>query len=340
MNLSWSAMSRCACEPRRRAHRCVSLALVAVVVLSGCSIGGSDDVAPTATVPAVSGPTTGVSSGVAAPRLVGELADRIDAAWRAVGSYRVTTVQGTGDLALIPLPAPPVSGALPEAGATYQSAIDEVVLPDQRHYLEISGGGVSEFTAAGGRVYARGRFTQLAIRPDIDAATWVNLDPSFISPDSSIGQFLSGFIGPEAAAFRSPLADLQPDTRERALTPIDPIVVGDRQCAAYRWTETGQTGEAMTRTVSIDAAGLPCSLEFTAGDYSSRVVWDVYNGIAPITAPEGAVTVGETLEMGAGPASPAAGTDGPPATPVAPGEPSDPLATPVAVDPVATSAGG
>ena len=206
-------------------------------------------------------------------------------------------------------------------------------MPDQRHYLEISGGGVSEFTAAGGQVYARGRFTQLAIRPDLDAVTWVSLDPSFIAPDSSIGQFLSGFIGPEAAAFRSPLADLQPDTRERELTPLDPVMVGDRQCAAYRWTDTGQTGDAMTRIVSIDAAGLPCSLEFTAGDYTSRVVWDAYNGIAPIIAPEGAVSVGQTLDMGTGAATPPAGVDGPAATPVAPAAPPDPAATPVAVPP-------
>ena len=292
----------------------VPVLLVLGLLLSGCSIGGGDDeVAPTAPAPAVSG----TAGGTAAPRLVGELADRINASWSSVRSYRATTVQGTGDLALVPLPTTPDAAAPPaDPNATWEAVVDEIVLPDQRHYLESSGGAISEFSAVGGRVYARGRFTQIAIRPDLDATTWVNLDPAFISPDSTIGGFLSAFSGADAAAYRAPLADLQPDTRERELTAAGTIDVGGRSCAAYRWVDTSETGDPMTRMVSIDSAGLPCSLEFSAGDYSSRTIWDMFSRVPTIVAPAESVTVGQTLDLGSASGTPAAGVEETPATPV------------------------
>ena len=314
-----------------------------MIVLSGCSIGGGGDESPTPTA----APVSGEDGAVTGPRLVGELADRINIAWLSVRSYRATTVQGSGDLSTIPPPSTPVSaGEQPDPNATWQSVVDEIVLPDQRHYLESIGGSISEFTAVGGRVYARGRFSQLAVRPDLDATTWVNLDPAFISADSTIGQFLGAFVGADAAAFQAPLADLQPDTRERELTAMGMVDVGGRPCSAYRWVDTDETGEAMTRVVSIDATGLPCSLEFTAGDYTSRVTWDGFNTLPTIVAPAESVTVGETLDMGTAGGTPAPVIDGAAATPVAA---SDPGATPVAVgtpaeaatpDPMATPIGG
>lgn len=296
---------------RRSMTRLVPVLLVLVLVFSGCSIGsGDDEAAPTATA------VPGTTVGTAAPRLVGELADRINASWLSVASYRATTVQGSGDLALVPLPTTPNAAAPPpDPNATWEAVVDEIVLPDQRHYLESSGGANSEFSAVGGRVYARGRFTQIAIRPDLDATTWVNLDPAFISPDSTIGQFLSAFAGGEAAAYRAPLADLQPDTRERELTAAGTIDVGGRPCTAFRWVDTGETGDS-TRVVSIDASGLPCSLEITAGEYSSRTTWDLYGQVPAIVAPAESVTVGQTLGLGTAGGTPGAGVDAPAATPV------------------------
>lgn len=307
----------------------VPVLLGLLLVLSGCSIRGSDDELPTPTQVAVSG-GDGAATG---PRLVGELAEQINTAWLSVQSYRVTTVQGSGDLSAIPLPSTPVSAAAPaDPNATWQSVVDEIILPDQRHYLESSGGSISEFTAVGGRVYARGRFSQLAVRPDLDATTWVNLDPTFISADSTIGQFLSAFIGGDAAAFRSPLADLQSDTREQELTAIGTVDAGGRRCSGYQWMEPDDAGDPMTRIVRIDAAGLPCSLEFTAGGYTSRVTWDSYNLVPAIVVPAESVTVGETLDMGTAGATPAT-VPTPRATPVAVSPSAgattpEPLATP------------
>lgn len=315
-----SALIRSGCPSR---WRLAPVLLALLLILSGCSIGG-DDASPTPTVPAV----PAVDGAVAGPRVVGELADQINNAWLSVRSYRVTTVQGSGDLSAIPLPSAPVSAAVPpDPNATWQSVVDEIVLPDQRHYLESSGGSISEFTAVGGRVYARGRFSQLAVRPDLDATTWVNLDPAFISVDSTIGQFLTAFIGGDAAAFRAPLTDLQPDTRERELTALGRTDVSGRTCSAYQWVDTSETGDPMTRIVSIDATGLPCSLAFTAGDYTSRVTWDSYNGLPAIVAPAESVTVGETLDMGTVGGTPVSTIDGAAATPVAVPEPDG---TPVA----------
>ncbi len=309
----------------------VPVLLVLGLVLSGCSIGGgNDEAAPTTTALAVQG----TAGGTVAPRLVGELADRINASWSSVRSYRATTVQGSGDLALVPLPTTPDAAAPPaDPNATWEAVVDEIVLPDQRHYLESSGGAISEFSAIGGRVYARGRFTQIAIRPDLDATTWVNLDPAFISPDSTIGGFLSAFSGGDAAAYRAPLADLQPDTRERELTAAGTIDVGGRSCAAYRWVDTSDTGDPMTRMVSIDSSGLPCSLEFTAGDYSGRTTWDMYSQVPAIVAPVESVTVGQTLDMGTASGMPGADVDGAAATPAVPNAAGTPdsAATPAVV---------
>jgi hypothetical protein len=314
--------------------RLLTVALAASLVLTGCSIGGDDDPEPTATVattgapagaPATTGgtPAAGAGANAAAPepRVVGDLVDRIALAWVGVSSYRTTTVQGTGDLSAIPLPGTPVAGAgaPPLDAPTTQAAIDEVVLPNQRRYLESSSGAVSEFLATGDTVFVRGRYAQVSIRPDLDATTWVNLDPRFISADSPVGQVLDQFAAPGTAAFRPPLADLQPDTRALELEAVGPVEVGGRACQAYRWTSTTPTGEAVTRTLSVDASGLPCALDFAAGDYGSRTTWDGFNGVAPITAPEVWVTVGETLDMGTG-GTPAVDPPGaaqpPPATPI------------------------
>ncbi len=284
-----------------------------ILVLSGCSVGGGRGETPTPTA----APGAGRDGAVSGPRLVGELADQINTAWLSVRSYRVTTVQGSGDLAAIPTPSAPVSAAAPpDPNATWQAVVDEIVLPDQRHYLESNGGSISEFTAVQGRVYARGRFSQLAIRPDLDATTWVNLDPAFISADSTIGQFLTAFMGGDAAAFRSPLSDLQPDTREQELTAIGAIEAGGRSCSAYQWVDTSETGDQMTRIVSIDASGLPCSLEFLAGDYTSRATWDSFNLVPPIVAPVESVTVTETLDMGTSAGTPVPAIDGAEVMPV------------------------
>ena len=92
--------------PTRR-PQLVPVLLGILLVLSGCSIGGGDDEPPTPTAPPISG------AAVAGPRLVGELADQINSAWLSVRSYRVTTIQGTGDLLEIPPPSAPVPAATP-----------------------------------------------------------------------------------------------------------------------------------------------------------------------------------------------------------------------------------
>ena len=332
-----------------RSVRLLPLMLAALLLLSGCSGGGGSD-QPTATSATLEQPSgvqasgsqpSGGQAAEAAPRVVGDLVNRIGGGWQGVTSFRATTRQGTGDIASIPLPQPPVSGAIPpeSAGSGPQAVVDEVILPDRRHYLENSGGAVSEYIAAGGSVFARGRFTQVSVRPDLDATTWVNLDPAFISTDSPIGQFLSQFAGSGSAAFRAPLADLQPDTRTLTLTDRGPVDVGGHACHAWQWKETGAAGDLMTRVVSIDVQNLPCSLEFDSGDYHSRTVWDGFNAIPNITAPTGWVTVGSTLgiETGAGTPSATEGTPAPPGLPATPfgaglpataGAPATPITAP------------
>jgi hypothetical protein len=255
----------------------------------------------------------------APPRTVGELADRVTAAWPTVTSYRSVTTQGSTDDPPVELPVPlevatPVPlGSVPESSQAY---IDEVVLPDRRHQLTSQGGQISEFIVVNGRVYVRGRFAQVAIRPDLEATTWVDLDPSRIAPDSPIGFFIAGFAEPTAPAFASPLSDLLSDTRARELTPVGEIEVEGRTCQSYQWAETTSDGASLTRIIAVGADNLPCLIELDAGGYVSRTTYSGYNEPITIEAPAGAVTVGETLGM-PGQASPAAGTDAvsTPATP-------------------------
>lgn len=321
-------------------------AVLVVAVLAAC--GDDDDADPTATTSAGDAPTATLASGAgttggtpagsgqltvpgagtplaaqnqAPPRTVGELADRVAAAWPAVTSYRSVTTQGPTDAPPVELPVPPdvatpvPLGAVPESSQAY---VDEVVMPDRRHQLASQGGQVSEFIAAGGRVYVRGRFAQVTIRPDLDPATWVDLDPSRISPDSPIGFFMAGFADPASPAFASPLRDLLPDTRTRELTPVGEIEIEGRICQSYQWVETTSDGAAMTRTIAIGADNLPCLIELEAGGYVSRTTYSGYNEPIRIEAPAGAVPVGQTGIMPGQEASPAAGTDAVAPTPATP----------------------
>ncbi len=297
-----------------RTGRLVVALLASVLVLAGCSSGG-DEPTPTAAPPtsfATTGPVgpAGTAQPVtppATPRVVGDLVDRIALSWVGISSYRTTTIQGTGDLASIPLPGTPTAGLTPidPNAPSSQAAIDEIVLPDQRHYLESSNGSVSEFLATEGSVFARGRYTQIAVRPDLDPTTWVNLDPTFIDAESPVGQVLAQFAPVTSSVFRPPLSDLQPETRALELVPAGEVTVDGRSCTAWSWTDTGSTGEAMTRTLSVDADGRPCALEFRSGDYASRTTWDSFDAIAPMAAPSDWVSVGQTLDMTGGATPPA-----------------------------------
>jgi hypothetical protein len=231
-----------------RVPRLALTALLVVGVLAACSREDDEQQAvttqpaPTATAgtPGGEGQLTvpGQGSPLAEqpetpPRTVGELADRVAAAWPSVTSYRSVTTQGSTDEPPPALPVPPELatpvplGSVPESSQSY---IDEVVLPDRRHQLVSQGGQISEFIAVNGRVYVRGRFSQVTIRPDLEATTWVDLDPSRISPDSPIGFFIAGFADPTAPAFASPLGDLLPENRAQELTAGGDIDVEWRTC--------------------------------------------------------------------------------------------------------------
>ena len=108
-----------------RSIRLLLLAVVALILLSGCSIGGGGD-EPTPTLAPATQPSGAQANGdqsvATAPRIAGDLADRIGVAWQGVTSFRATTRQGTGDIASIPLPQPPVSGAIPPETVWHRSA--------------------------------------------------------------------------------------------------------------------------------------------------------------------------------------------------------------------------
>lgn len=255
------------------------------------------DAAPAAGSPS-GAPAAAGTPGAAAPRTVGELADRVAAAWAGIGAYRIVETTGAEGAPPPPLPVTPAPGATPPAASGAApgpaSSIDEVILPDRRHLLIGEAGGTTEFVAVGGRIAARGDYARIGIRPSLDPTTWVALDPVGFAPDSPLAGFVADFAGPAARAFAPPLANLSAETRARELTPLGPVAVEGRACEAYRVADTTATGDRVEVTLAVDAAGLPCSEETRAGGTSTRRTYGAFNAVPPIAFPADAVPLSGT----------------------------------------------
>ena len=218
------------------------------------------------------------------PRTVGELADRVAAAWASVRSYRIVSSDGLPAVATPALVSPAAS---PGAGPGGFVVTEEVVLPDRRHQTIVDGGVVSaEFLAVGGRIFLRGGFAQ-AVMPGLAPDAWIELDPVQIDPASRIYLPVQGLLQP----IRAPYANLSEDVRMRDLSPLGPVTVEGRTCDAYAVVNTTQTGERIDVTVAIGPDGLPCLEETRAGGIVNRTVYGAYNEPFAIDIPTNVVNV-------------------------------------------------
>jgi hypothetical protein len=203
------------------------VALGLSLALAGCGSDSKPDPTPTATT--TPEPT------------VGELADRIAAAWTGVSTYRMVSrnVEAAG--------TPVAQG---QAEIVY-----EVVMPDRKHWISISEGKViSESVVIGSDVYLRGSSTE-PVTPG--AGGWFAVDPASLDPESQEAMQIEAIMGPVLP----PYAGLSQDERGRTAKPLGAINVNGQECQAYQIVDTTETGERVDVTLAMNVDDLPCSIQ-------------------------------------------------------------------------------
>ena len=230
--------------------RVLLMALVLPLLVAGGAV-------PLQAAPATPPPAT--------PRTLGELENRVTAAWTGVHSYRSTTTlttssADTGDALASPGPV----------GAVV-ALVDDVVLPDRRRRMtRIDGEVAAEAIAIAGRLCVRGTLAEFAGGGANDDAGWVEVDLAAVDSTSQIGIVFAELAGP----IQPPLADLPLVTRLLPLTPLGPQEVGGRRCDAYR---VALKSLAVELTVALGADDLLCSQETRTAGGLTRVAYDAYD---------------------------------------------------------------
>jgi len=250
--------------------------VVLLAVLVGC--GPMPEATPTTTPEsAPSGEERVATPGTpaSAELTLGELADRVDAAWPAVRSYRITFTgstsamsTGLGTPVARPLATPgamtvATPGATPVARprGTFVS-IREVILPDrQRQDVRGLGANDHEAIAIGDRLYVRGPLVE-QIAPGTPDDVWIVVDPATLPEGATLSRLLGGLPGiPEA-----PLAALPQRLLPQVIREMATVEQEGRECRVYGAADTvPATGMRVDYTIAIDDRDVPCFIETSAG---------------------------------------------------------------------------
>jgi hypothetical protein len=286
--------------------RGVSPVIVAVVllpILAGC--GPMPEATPT-TTPETAPPseervaTPGTPA--TAELTLGELAERVDAAWPAVRSYRITFTGSTSAMATglgTPVARPLATpGATPLAtpGATPVArprgtfvSIREVIVPDrQRQDVRGLGANDHEAIAIGDRLYVRGPLVE-QIAPGTPEDVWIVVDPSTLPEGSMLSRLLGGL--PEVPG--APLATLPQRLLPQVIREMDTVEFDGRECRVYGAADTVQaTGMRVDYTIAVDDRDLPCFIETgTGGVTQGRDEYSDIDGSFTIEPPAAATPV-------------------------------------------------
>ena len=254
----------------------VVVVVVLLAVLAGC--GPMPEATPTTTpqtAPSVEERVATPGTPASAELTLGELAGRVDAAWPAVQSYRITFTgstsamsTGLGTPVARPMATPgatPVTtpGATPVArprGAFV--SIREVVLPE-RQRQEVSGLGEDdhEAIAVGDRLYVRGPLVE-QIAPGTPQDVWIVVDPTTLPEGSMLSRLLGGL--PEVPA--APLAALPERLLPQVIREMGTVEQDGRECRVYGAADTvAATGMRVDYTIAVDDRDIPCFIETGAG---------------------------------------------------------------------------
>lgn len=200
---------------------------------------------------------------------VGQIADRIAAAWPTVRTYR-TTLRTS---APAPGAATPVASPFgsPAARVPEIQIVDEVVLPNRRHRAQLVDGRIAgEIIVIDGAVYIRGVVIPGATPIASDPNAWALLDPAAEGGDSRYRQLHEGATAP----ILPPYAGLSEDERARIARPVGVVTVAGQRCDAFQVADTTQTGERIDVVIAIGADDLPCSIETIVGESVSVTTFE------------------------------------------------------------------
>jgi hypothetical protein len=281
----------------------VIVAIVLLPILAGC--GPMPEATPT-TTPETAPPseervaTRGTPA--TAELTLGELAERVDAAWPAVRSYRITFTGSTSAMATglgTPVARPLATpGATPLAtpGATPVArprgtfvSIREVIVPDrQRQDVRGLGANDHEAIAIGDRLYVRGPLVE-QIAPGTPEDVWIVVDPSTLPEGSMLSRLLGGL--PEVPG--APLATLPQRLLPQVIREMDTVEFDGRECRVYGAADTVQaTGMRVDYTIAVDDRDLPCFIETGVGGVTQgRNEYSDIDGSLTIEPPPAATPV-------------------------------------------------
>jgi hypothetical protein len=207
------------------------------------------------------------ASPVSGELTLGDLAQRVNAAWPAVTSYRVTFTGAT-----VPGPAAagtPAARAVATPGATPLArpreafvSVREVDLPDRQHQAVTGlGGDDHEAIAIGDELFVRGSVVE-QIAPGTLPDDWIEIDPSSLPEGAALSHLLGGLPALPGA----PLASLPERLWPQAVRDLGTVDFDGRECRVYGAADTvAATGMRVDYTIALDAQDIPCFIETGAG---------------------------------------------------------------------------
>jgi hypothetical protein len=252
---------------------------------------------PTATAPATTAPRADVATPgtpEASSLTFGDLADRINAAWPSVQSYRVTFT-GTAPSGFAGS-GTPVSGLLATPGATPITRPSETyttvraIAPPDRQHQTVTGLGADdhEAIAIGDMLYVRGPVVE-QIAPGTAPDVWIQLDPTSL-PDGALLLHLLGGL-PELPG--APLSTLPERLRAQGVRELDSIEHEGRACRVFSAADTvPATGMRVDYIIALDQNDIPCFIETGAGGIAQgRDEYSAINTDVAIEPPASATPV-------------------------------------------------
>ena len=239
--------------------------LAGAVMLGACSPEGDTAPEPTATSVAISfGPND---------TAVGTLINESQVAWAEVERWTSETrIEASSD-----------GSAIAEPSVT----TEEVVLPNNRHILNMNGENVvSEETIVNGMIYVRGPLVSSSIFPGVDAETWISFSPNQVPPETALAQRASYLTSPP----EFPFATVTEETRALPASPAGEIQVNGDTCHVFTFTSagSGSDGESIEYRIAFDDADRPCQLVREAGGIVETTTWTYDDGEIAIRPPENA----------------------------------------------------
>ena len=206
---------------------------------------------------------------------LGELAERVDAAWPAVRSYRITF---TGSTSARP-PAwghrsrgrwrrrarrpwrPQERRPWPDRARTFVSIRKWSCPIGSDRTCAALGANDHEAIAIGDRLYVRGPLVE-QIAPGTPEDVWIVVDPSTLPEGSMLSRLLGGL--PEVPG--APLASLPERLLPQVVREMDAVEHDGRECRVYGAADTVQaTGMRVDYTIAVDDRDIPCFIETSAG---------------------------------------------------------------------------